>query len=164
MRNIAWFAATIGCLALPAAPAFAVEATVNVDVPGGKWKSVRLKSLPRGVSLTLKIESSDALRVIVVDSSELRRFPNTRALFEASMEKRMGFSVVIPRSGDYFVIFDNRKSTEPRQVKLNVKAEPPTRSPPPADKLKKLDETRTAPPPGVGDSIALVTPDTRPAR
>lgn len=142
MTRLAWVAAVIGCLALPAAPAFAVEATINVEVPGGKWKGVRLKSLPRGVSVALTIESSDALRVIVVDSSELRRFPNTRPLFEASMEKRLGFSVVIPRSGDYYVVFDNRKSSEPRQVKLNVKAEPPARSRPPAGKPKKLDETR----------------------
>jgi hypothetical protein len=133
----------LACLAwLPPALAFAVEATINVDVLGGKWKGVRLKSLPRGASVALRIESSDALRVIVVDSSELRRFPNTRPLFEASMEKRLGFSVVIPRSGDYYVIFDNRKSTEPRQVKFNVKADTPARSPPPAGKPKKREETR----------------------
>lgn len=58
------------------------------------------------------------------------------------MEKRIGFSVVIPRSGDYYVIFDNRKSTELRQVRLNVNAEPPKPSPAPADKPKKFDETR----------------------
>jgi len=153
----------LACLAwLSPARAFAVEATVNVDVAGGKWKGVRLKSLPRGVSVALKIESSDALRVIVVDSSELRRFPNTRPLFEASMEKRLGFSIVIPRSGDYYVIFDNRKSTEPRQVKLNVKAEPPPRSqPPPAGKPKKGDETRIGPPLGMAGSIALAGSDAR---
>lgn len=142
MTKLALLAAVVGCLALPAAPAFAVEATINVEVPGGKWKGVRLKSLPRGVSVALRIESSDALRVIVVDSSELRRFPNTRPLFEASMEKRLGFSVVIPRSGDYYVVFDNRKSSEPRQVKLNIKAEPPARAPRPAPKPEKHDETR----------------------
>lgn len=142
MTRLAWLAAVIGCLALPAAPAFAVEATVTVEVPGGKWKGVRLKSLPRGAAVALRIESSDALRVIVVDSSELRRFPNTRPLFEASMEKRLGFSVVIPRSGDYYVVFDNRKSPEPRQVKLNIRAAPPARAPRPAAKPEKLDETR----------------------
>ena len=129
--------------------AFSVEATINVDVQGGKWKGVRLKSLPRGASVALRVESSDALRVIVVDSGELRRFPNTRPLFEASMEKRLGFSVVIPRSGDYYVIFDNRKSTSPRQVKLNVKADTPARSPAPAGKTKKREETsldRMSPP------------------
>lgn len=141
MTRLAWLATVIGCLALPSAPAFAVEATINVEIPGSKWKGVRLKSLPRGASVALSIESSDTLRVIVVDSSELRRFPNTRPLFSASMEKRLGFSVVIPRSGDYYVVFDNRKSPEPRQVKLNVKAERPARPPAPAGKPKKFDET-----------------------
>ena len=146
MSRLAWVAAAIGCLALSAAPAIAVEATINVEVPGSKWKGVRLKSLPRGASVALSIESSDALRVIVVDSSELRRFPNTRPLFSASMEKRLGFSVVIPRSGDYYVVLDNRKSSAPRQVKLNVKAERPARPPSPSAKPKKLDETRFARP------------------
>lgn len=123
MTRLAWLAAAvIGCLALPAAVAFAVEATVNVEVPGGQWKGVRLKALPRSASVALRIESSDALRVIVVDSSELRRFPNTRPLFEASMEKRLGFSVVIPRSGDYYVIFDNRQGKEVRKVRLLIRA------------------------------------------
>jgi hypothetical protein len=142
VTRFAWLATVIGCLALPAAPAVAVEATINVEVPGSKWKGVRLKSLPRGASVALSIESSDTLRVIVVDSTELHRFPNTRPLFAASMEKRLGFSVVIPRSGDYYVVFDNRKSAEPRQVKLNVKAERPVRPPSPSGKPKKLDETR----------------------
>lgn len=125
-----------------AAPVQAAEAELNVEVPAGKWKGVRLKRLPRGASVALQIESSGPLRIIVLDSTELRRFPNTRPLFEASMDHRIGFSVVIPRSDDYYVVFDNRKASEPRQVRLNVKAEPPARSRPPAGKPKKLDETR----------------------
>jgi hypothetical protein len=136
-------ATLFGCLATTAVPSLAVEATVNADIPPGKWKGVRLKSLPRGTSLALRVESSNALRVILVDSDELRRFPNTRALFEASMEKRLDFKVVIPRSGDYYVVFDNRKSTESRRIRLNVTAHPPPRITPPAARPKKFDETRT---------------------
>lgn len=146
MTNLARLATIIGCLALLATPTFAAEATVNVEVPGGKWKGVRLKSLPRGTAVALTIQSTDALRVIVVDSNELRKFPNTRPLFEASMEKRLGFSVIIPRGGDYFVVFDNRKSQEPRQIRFNVKAEPPAVSSPPAGKPKKREETRLGAP------------------
>jgi hypothetical protein len=127
---------------LPAASVPAAEAELNVDVPAGKWKGVRLKKLPRGAKVALQIESSGTVRVIVVDSTELRRFPNTRPLFQAAVEKRLGFSVVIPRTDDYYVVFDNRKSTETRQIKLNVKADAPARSQPPTGKPKKLDETR----------------------
>ncbi len=142
LTRLAWIAAVTGCLALPAAPALSVEATVNVEVPAGKWKGVRLKSLPRGVSVALTIESTDALRVIVVDSTELRQFPNTRPLFEASMEKRLGFSVVIPRSGDYYVIFDNRQGKEGQKVRLLVRALAPKLpdakpSPPDKDRSKE---------------------------
>jgi len=42
LTRLAWIAAVTGCLALPAAPALSVEATVNVEVPAGKWKGVRL--------------------------------------------------------------------------------------------------------------------------
>jgi hypothetical protein len=117
----------------------AAEATLNVEVPGGKWKGMRLKNLPQGAKVALQIESSGALRVIVLDSSELKRFPNTRALFTGSVEKRLGFSVVIPRSGDYFIVFDNRAGSEPRQVTIRIRAQPPRRreSPPRDDSLER---------------------------
>jgi hypothetical protein len=126
----------------PANPALAAEATLNVEVPGGQWKGVRLKKLPRGAAIALEIESSDRLRVIVVDRAELSRFPNTRPLFEAIVEKRLGFSVVIPRTDDYYVVFDNRKSDDPRQVRLNVKASAPSGARPPSGESKKSGETR----------------------
>ncbi len=93
---------------------------------------MRLKSLPEGASFDLQIASSGLVRVVVVDDDELRRFPATRALFEATVEAKLGFSVVIPRSGDHYVIFDNRSGPETRQVRLGVKAEPPPRSRPQA--------------------------------
>ena len=124
------------------APAGAVEATLKVDIPAGKWKSVRLKSLPRGTSLDLKIESSGPVRVILVDSVELRKFPNTRALFEAAMEKKLAFKVVIPRGGDYFVVFDNRQSAQAPQITLNIKAQAPSPASPVVPKPPRRDETR----------------------
>ncbi|MGH8632442.1 MAG: hypothetical protein ACREU7_16970 [Burkholderiales bacterium] len=103
------------------------EATLNVEVPAAQWKGVRLKNLPKGTSVALQIEASGKIRVIVVDSAELRRFPRTRALFDATVETRLGFSVVIPRSGDYFVVFDNRAAAEARQVRMKVEAKAPRR-------------------------------------
>lgn len=103
------------------------EATLSVEVPAAKWKGVRLKNLPRGTAVDLEIESSGTIRVIVVDSVELRRFPKTRALFEARVDSRLGFSVVIPRSGDYYVVFDNRASGQVRQVRMKVQAQAPKR-------------------------------------
>ncbi|HZP92260.1 MAG TPA: hypothetical protein VFB20_05180 [Burkholderiales bacterium] len=103
---------------------------------------MRLKNLPKGTSVALQIVASGAIRVIVVDSTELKRFPNTRPLFEATVDSRLGFSVVIPRSDDYYVVFDNRAATDARQVRMRVRAEAPRRTPPkpapsPQDSLEK---------------------------
>ena len=134
------------CVLLFCSPGLAAqqgEAALSVEVPAAKWKGVRLKNLPRGTSLALQIETSGTMRVIVVDSGELRRFPETRALFEANVESRIGFSVVIPRSGDYYVVFDNRAHAQARQVRLKVQAQAPgrrDRGPAPAEP-PALDET-----------------------
>jgi hypothetical protein len=128
-------------LAPASSNALAAEATVNIDVPGNRWKTVRLKNLPQGTSVSLQILASGKIRVIVVDSTELKRFPKTRALFEASVDQRLGFSVVIPRTGDYYVVFDNRKSSEPRQVTLRVKAESPANRRPIPRSEEKQDQT-----------------------
>lgn len=121
--------------------AYAAEAAVNIDVPGERWKTIRLKNLPRGASVALEIVSSDKIRVIIVDSTELKRFPKTRALFEASIDEKLGFSVVIPRTGDYYVILDNRAAAQTRQVKVRVKAEAPKRRQHKPDSNEKLDKT-----------------------
>lgn len=91
--------------------------------------------------MSLQILASDKIRVIVVDSTELKRFPKTRALFEATVENKLGFSVIIPRTGDYYVVLDNRAGNEVRQVSLRVKAEPPARKQPAPNSNEKLDKT-----------------------
>ncbi len=135
-------ACAVALLLSTADSARAAEATLSVEVPAARWKAVRLKNLPKGTSVALQIVASGAIRVIVVDSTELKRFPNTRPLFEATVDSRLGFSVVIPRSDDYYVVFDNRAATDARQVRMRVRAEAPRRTPPkpapsPQDSLEK---------------------------
>ena len=91
---------------------------------------MRLKNLPKGTSVALQIQTSGKLRIIVVDSAELRRFPATRALFEGVADTRIGVSVVIPRSADYYVVFDNRPSDEVRSVQMKIQARAPRRKAP----------------------------------
>ena len=43
-------------------------------------------------------------------------------LFAARLERRLTFSVTIPSDGHYYVVFDNRKSEEPRTVTVRVRA------------------------------------------
>lgn len=129
-------------LAAPALPAEQGEATLSVEVPARKWKGVRLKNLPKGTSVALQIQTSGKLRIFVVDSAELRRFPATRAIFEGVAETRLGVSVVIPRSADYYVVFDNRPSDEVRSVQMKIQARAPRRRErAPTPEGGKLEET-----------------------
>ncbi len=74
------------------------------------------------------------------------RFPAAvNPLFQGTVERKLGFSVVIPASGDYYVIFDNRRGKELQKVKILIRAERP-RSPdvkPPSPAIDPKKETQT---------------------
>jgi len=100
-------------------------ATLNFDVPPGKWKSVRLKNLPKNANLAVQIVSDGEIVVALVDSMNHQRFSETsRPLFAGRAEKKLSFSLSIPEKGDYFVVLDNRAGQEPRAVNVTVRAAP----------------------------------------
>lgn len=64
-------------------------------------------------------------------------------LFQGTVEKKLDFSVVIPASGDYFVIFDNRRGKETQKVRILIRAERPRPADPapPSPGTKRKNET-----------------------
>jgi hypothetical protein len=124
----------------------AAQAILNTEVPPAKWKAVRLKNLPKGVAVGLSVVSSGPVGLIFVHQDELKRFPAAvNPLFQGTVERKLEFSVVIPASGDYYVIFDNRQGKEMQKVKILIRAERP-RSPgvkPPAPGMERKKETET---------------------
>src|SRR5438128_7949271 len=71
--------------------------TLSVDVPPGKWKSLRLQNLPNGAVVGVGVETSGDLAVAFVNASDYKRFPaTTRPLFSGRIESRLSFSVTIP--------------------------------------------------------------------
>lgn len=134
-----------GLTLLPAV-ADAAQAILNTEVPPAKWKAVRLKNLPKGAAVGLTIACSGTLDLIFVHQDELKRFPAAvNPVFQGTVERKLDFSVVIPVSGDYYVIFDNRRGTEMQKVKILIRAErpkPPAGTPaPPEGNRKKETET-----------------------
>jgi hypothetical protein len=126
--------------------AHAAQAILNTEVPPAKWKAVRLKNLPKGAAVGLTVACSGTVDLIFVHQDELKRFPAAvNPLFQGTVEKKLAFSVVIPVSGDYYVIFDNRQGKEMQKVKILIRAERP-RSPdvkPPAPGMERKKETET---------------------
>ena len=120
----------------------AAQAMLNTEVPPAKWKAVRLKNLPKGAEVELSVACSGTVDLIFVHQDELKRFPAAvNPLFQGTVEKMLAFSVVIPASGDYYIIFDNRRGKEMQKVKILIRAQrarsPDVKPPSPAIDPKK---------------------------
>jgi len=97
--------------------------SLNVNIPAGKWKGIRLKNLPKDTGIAVQIVSSGEIVVALVDSKGYQRFSQTpQTLFLGLVERKLGFAVSIPTKGDYFVILDNRSGQEPRTVRVTIRA------------------------------------------
>lgn len=136
----AWLAALAAIAAFGAAPhpAQAAQALVNADVPAAKWKAIRLKNLPQGAKVSIQAESvsGGSFDLIFIHRDELKRFPAAvNPEFQGSVERKLSFAATVSRQGDYYVIIDNRRGTEPRKARLLIRAErakaPPGSTPAP---------------------------------
>lgn len=109
-------------LAGPAA-ALAAEAELSAEVPAEKWRALRLKNLPQGARLTVRIETTGPIRVTLVREGEVQRFPGgLKPTFSGRVDRRLSFRVAIPVAGTYYVILDNRKGNAARDVRIYVEA------------------------------------------
>ena len=95
------------------------SAQLSIDVPAGKWKSVRLKNLPKNAAVRIEVESDNAVTLSVMDEKNYKKYPNIkRPLLQSRVVNKFSFTVKIPVSGHYYVVFDN--SAGLREAKLDV--------------------------------------------
>lgn len=129
-------------LLFAAAGLLAAEAELTAEVPAEKWRALRLKGLPQGASLAVRVETSGPIRVILAREDEVERFPKgLKATFSGTADRRLSFRVRIPAAGTYYVILDNRKGSAQREVKVYVQALPARRPPPKAKPAPGMSET-----------------------
>lgn len=113
--------------------AIAAKAELNAEVPQGQWKALRLRNLPSGASIAVRVESSGPIQVIFLHQDELKRYPKpVRPAFAGSAERRLTFRVRVPAAGNWYVILDNRKGAEAREVRLLIEAVGPAKPRPKA--------------------------------
>ncbi len=112
-------------------PAWAAKAELNAEVPAEKWKALRLRGLPKDASVAIRVESSGPIRVLFLHQNELQRFPKpVRPAFAGTTERQLSFRVTLPLAGSYYVILDNRKGGEAREVRVLIEALGPPRAKP----------------------------------
>lgn len=125
MRTLLKTLLLTSCLSLLFSGAFAASGpvTVNSDIHAGDSKAIRLKNLPKNAVVAVSVESDGEITVVVMDSTNYLQFPsNHRPLFVGQVKKRLGFSLTIPATDDYYLLLDNRTGREPRSVKVMVNA------------------------------------------
>ncbi len=115
------------CAALLAAAfggmTLAARVTINTSIPPAKWKTIRLRNLPKDASVSVVVETSGVIGVVFVHQEELKRFPAAaKPTFQGTVDRKLSFRVVVPKAGNYYVILDNRAGTEKRRVRLQIQA------------------------------------------
>jgi len=121
-------AAVLPVAGAPGGPS-AQSAQVEIEVPPGKVKTVRLRHLPLGTTVAVVVVASGKLRIALINASEIKS-ARPRALFSGAFERKLSFRVVIPEAADYYLVLDNRRGTEHVSATAAIRAERgPTRPP-----------------------------------
>jgi len=99
------------------------SAALSGAVEAGKTYAVRLRNLPKGAILAVKLQASDALVVWLLSEESFKVFPLVKKpLFRGETSGKLEFSLLIPESSHYFIVLDNRDHKKDRKFSLGIKA------------------------------------------
>lgn len=106
-------------------PGYAKEksASVRGEANAGKWKALRLRNLPQGAKLSIEVSTSAEVGVLLMDQSAYRQLPETKeALFQGKTSDRITFSIIVPHTGNYYVVIDNRDGKTSSKFTIAIRA------------------------------------------
>lgn len=127
--------------ALPAA-----ELAVAIEVPAGRAKSVRLRAVPAGALLAVRIVASGRVLVSLVGARQLKEpTPDSKPVFRAAVQERIGFRVAIPEADDYVLVLSNRAGKEAVSVEVEIRAVRRKPQPPPRDYSPRPEKASVSP-------------------
>ncbi len=103
----------------PLAHAKVQSAKLAVDVPSGRWKAIRLRNLPESSAVRVEIKSNGSIVVALVNETQYEKYPDIeRPLFHGNVHDKFTFSVKIPATGHYYLMFNNISGI--KEVKLDA--------------------------------------------
>ncbi len=147
--RLAWVAVLGAVLLFAGAEVRAAGGTaqVSVEIPGGKTRTVRLRNLPRGTVVAVRVRAEAPLQIALISAAQLKS-KKPEALFRGALDRSITFQVVLPEPGDYLLVLDNRRGTEPVKARATIRAEkksaPRTLEPRKEKPGEPLKETRAA--------------------
>ena len=115
--------ALLAALLLVAAPAAAAEAAVTTDIRAGQARTIRIRSLPLGTAVGVRISSSGRVLVSFLGMKHLKApSADSKPLFRGVVQEKMSFQVVVPEADDYVLILSNRSGKEAVKVETEIQA------------------------------------------
>jgi hypothetical protein len=117
---------------LVAAPAAAADAAVATEIPAGQSKSIRMRGVPAGTMVAVRIVTSGRLLVALVGMKQLKDpKPGAKPLFRGVVQDKLSFRVTLPVADDYLLVLNNRGGKEALSVEAELRAVRRTPKPPP---------------------------------
>jgi len=90
-------------------------------VPAGQSKSIRIRSLPAGTQIAVRITTSGRLLVALVGMKQFKE-PGAKPLFRGAVQDKLSFRVSVPDTDDYLLVLNNRGGKEALNVEAEIRA------------------------------------------
>ena len=105
------------------------SASINSEVEAGENYTTRLRNLPKDAEVSVHIETSGEVAVLLINHRDYTAFPETKGpLFSGQITDSLDFSIRIPASGNYYLVLDNRKGGKKLEFKLHITAKAKVRA------------------------------------
>lgn len=96
---------------------------LGVKLPPNTWKAARLKNLVKNAVVSIKINGTVPIDVLILNQTDHRNYPDTsQPLFKGRSFGKLSFSVTIPDSDLYFLVLDNKDLTQTADLQLHIQA------------------------------------------
>jgi hypothetical protein len=103
--------------------AAAAEAGLAFEVPPGQSKSIRIRRLPAGTVVSVRVVTSGRLLVALVGMKQLKEpKPDSKPLFRGVTQDKLSFRVTISEADDYLLVLNNRAGRETLSVEAEIRA------------------------------------------
>ena len=84
---------------------------------------MRLRGLPQGAVVAVRVTSSGRLGVALVGVKQLKEpKADSKPLFRGVVQDKLGFRVTIPEADDYLLVLNNRAGQETLKVEVEMRA------------------------------------------
>lgn len=101
----------------------AAEAALAIEVPAGQAKTIRMRGVPAGAVVAVRIVTSGRLLVALVGMKQMKEpKPDSKPLFRGAVQDKLSFRVTVPETDDYLLVLNNRAGKEPLSVEAEIRA------------------------------------------